>query len=452
MQNELDYHVKYNKNKFTGRLDANFYHPKYTKCPYSRNKLHTLKNIAQFVKRRPEKGQKYSYITLKSIKDNKIMTENAPVAYKELPSRGKNGSLVQMNDIIISKNTKNLFVVLVKNRIKNLLASNVLMVLRPKNISSRLLKILLGLEYVKKQIARYSVGTTFQTISKSDLANIKIPVPNDTDIPGIESKLDEIRTKKQKIKKDYSQRFVTMNEIFLTELGAPNLNTERDSVTNNIPWNKIKLYNLSPHNYTKNNMEIRKALQRYNSYSLKDVTHIRGGLPINKEQYKGEDYPLLKNKLIKRYKIDFDNLASISGEGLKKIIALNKNDIVVGTLGNNMGKAALIGKQIEHFLFDNHVCRVRINDDAHIKSKYLVICLNSYICQQQFKILSRTKNNYPQLYISHVKNIRIPIPSPSLQQNIIDNVYEFYNKITKKYSSLNKLEMDFCKHLENLLK
>ena len=371
-----------------------------------------------------------------------------------MPARGKHGTIIKQGDILISSNVSQYTVIVIRDNVKRTVVSNSIIVIRPlEKISAELLALIFNLDYVKKQVERYAYGSQIETISQKDLAEIKIPTPvSKQQIKRLEIKASEVYKEKHSIIENYSNRFKKMEQLFLKEIGLEKLKeiNKEDIKYTVAPWETINSNNLDPIAYTGKAYRILSALSDFKTTKIENIASLRRGQAISKKVKSGDDFILLKNNKIPPYRMNYNDLKKISKSKKIKPIYLEQNDLVINTIGKSLGATALVeNTKSQDILFDNHVCRIRLKNKSKIEPKYLLICLNSIICQSQFE--AAMKGKYEQINITDIKQVKIPLISIQLQEMAVNKVYNFYNDVTESYKSFGQIKEKSIREISSIL-
>ena len=164
---------------------------------------------------------------------------------------------------------------------------------------------------------------------------------------------------------------------------------------------------------------------------IKDGTH---QTPIYVDNKK-DSFKFLSSKDVSKGVINWDNTKYIAKElhkELQKKISPKKNDILLAKNGTT-GIAALVDKDE---IFDIYVSLaiLRLKDGYH--PKYILGGINSVETNQQFK-RSLKGIGVPNLHLSEIKKVKIPIPPIELQ-----------NKFAERIEKIEKLKFEIEKSIE----
>ena len=163
--------------KVSGRLDAEFYQPKYDdieeKLASSSDGI--VKDYFELVKTPCDRrADFYNYVEIGDVNISNGIAEANCIATDELPDNAK--IMTRAGDILVSKVRPNRGAVAIL-RENNLLVSGAFTVLRERSdISSEVLQILLRTPVYRDLMLKYNVGTSYPVIKDDDVLNLPLPV------------------------------------------------------------------------------------------------------------------------------------------------------------------------------------------------------------------------------------------------------------------------------------
>ena len=169
--------INFSQVSSAGRLDAEYYQPKYYDIENKLNELADGRKICnefELIKTACDRSENfYNYV---EIGDINISTGNAVanlIATDNLPDNAK--IMTAAGDVLVSKVRPNRGAVSVLKE-NNLLVSGAFAVLRTKgNFSANFLQILLRLPVYRELMLRYNVGTSYPVIKDENILNLPLP-------------------------------------------------------------------------------------------------------------------------------------------------------------------------------------------------------------------------------------------------------------------------------------
>ena len=125
-----------------------------------------------------------------------------------------------------------------------------------------------------------------------------------------------------------------------------------------------------------------------------------------------------------------------------------KNDILISTTRPNRGAISMYNK--DGIAIASTGFSVIRNIDKCILREYLYLLLRSSLSLEQMSIRS-SGGNYPAIIESELKKVLIPIPTLSVQKEIIDTVMGMKNKAKKMQEEGNALIEEAKQKIESLI-
>lgn len=168
-----------NSFKTSGRLDAEYFNPKYEYYEKSikENKLGFtfVKDKFNLISNKCDRTlPQYQYVEIGDINVGTGVASPNVVLTEELPDNAK--ILTKTNDVLVSTVRPNRGAVAILDK-DDLLVSGAFTVLREKSdYPKEVLQVLLRLEMYRDWMLRYNVGTSYPVIKDNDILNLPIPV------------------------------------------------------------------------------------------------------------------------------------------------------------------------------------------------------------------------------------------------------------------------------------
>ncbi|HLB71009.1 MAG TPA: N-6 DNA methylase [Candidatus Methanoperedens sp.] len=182
-------------------------------------------------------------------------------------------------------------------------------------------------------------------------------------------------------------------------------------------------YNLSGERYKE---VVMRANGGWEMVELGDVCKIISDGTHETPSYETEGIVFLSSKNVTTKKIDWDNVKYISRqlhEKLSKRISPRKDDILLAKNGTT-GVAAIVDKDV---VFDIYVSLALLRPSLKLNPRYLLEIINCEMVKKQFN--SRLKGiGVPNLHLGEIKEVKIPLPLLSVQQEIVAEI-EGYQKV-----------------------
>jgi len=174
------------------------------------------------------------------------------------------------------------------------------------------------------------------------------------------------------------------------------------------------------------------------------ATYVKTGFPAGANLQSHNEQGIIQ---IRPTNIDENNLLSFEKNiYIKPEIAEKKRNELLKkgeVLFNNTNSQELVGKTAYFdldgkYFCSNHITRIKVNEEL-VLPKYLWVLLNQYQKNKVFFKLCTNWNNQSGVNIELLKNIKIPIPSLSTQNKIVQLMDNAYNLKKQKETEAQQL-------------
>jgi len=254
--------------------------------------------------------------------------------------------------------------------------------------------------------------TTVPSLRKSDLEQIKIPLPPLNTQNKIVEILDTAQYLIDTRKAQITEMDALVQSLFYDMFGDP--------VSNPKGW-EVKL--------------------------CADIGVIQGGLQVTrKREVNPIEMPYLRVANVYNGFLDLSEIKTIrvTQSELDRVI-LSKGDIlIVEGHGNpnEVGRCAIWDGSIKECLHQNHLIRLRLHEQIVIPS-YLVAYWNSSGGRNQLQSFRKTTSGLNTLSANNVRSIQVVLPPIDLQNTFSDRVQKIEAQKTAMTASLSQLEDNF---------
>ena len=161
----------------SGRLDAEFYQPKYDDIEKKLAELSSGRRVKDFFRLVKDicdrRADCYRYVEIGDVNVSNGVAVANKIATDDLPDNAK--IMTQAGDILVSKVRPNRGAVAIL-RENNLLVSGAFAVLRSSGkFSVEVLQVMLRTEIYRDLMLKYNVGTSYPVIKDEDVLNLPLP-------------------------------------------------------------------------------------------------------------------------------------------------------------------------------------------------------------------------------------------------------------------------------------
>ena len=181
--------------------------------------------------------------------------------------------------------------------------------------------------------------------------------------------------------------------------------------------------------------------------NLGEVAEVSSGLTLNSQRRANKEnlFPYLRVANVYRNKLDLNEIKYIHVSDLEfERFLLKKNDVlIVEGHGNieEIGRAAIWNGEIPNCLHQNHIIKVRLNDN-YISPSFLSFFLNFYGNYGYFSSKSRTTSGLNTISTNKVRKAKIPLPPVSMQKKFAE-IYETIEQLREHQTQSSQ-------HIEDL--
>lgn len=180
---------------------------------------------------------------------------------------------------------------------------------------------------------------------------------------------------------------------------------------------------------------------------LGEIGEVSSGLTLNSQRRANKEnlFPYLRVANVYRNKLDLNEIKYIHVSDLEfERFLLKKNDVlIVEGHGNieEIGRAAIWNGEIPNCLHQNHIIKVRLNDN-YISHSFLSFFLNFYGNYGYFSSKSRTTSGLNTISTNKVRKAKIPLPPVSMQKK--------FAEIYKTIEQLRDHQTQSHQHIDDL--
>lgn len=185
--------------------------------------------------------------------------------------------------------------------------------------------------------------------------------------------------------------------------------------------------------------------------SIGDLCDVRGGIQKSSKRLPGQNsYRYLTVAHVQRNYIDTGDprYFEITNEELERWRLMSGDILVVEGNGSaeQIGRAALFRDEIKDCVHQNHIIRVRPQQDK-LLPEYINLYLNSSLGRNAILEISRTSSGLFHLSVGRIKEISLPLPSLHIQLDIVS----YINNLQAEIDELKQLQMESAAELNALL-
>ncbi|MGI0086807.1 MAG: restriction endonuclease subunit S [Nitrosotalea sp.] len=180
-------------------------------------------------------------------------------------------------------------------------------------------------------------------------------------------------------------------------------------------------------------------------YRLSELTELRGGIQLSKERApKSHARPYLTIRNVYAGRLDLSDVRQmeVSDNDLEKW-CLKSGDLLVleGGDRDDVGRTAIFQGELENCVHQNHVFRVRVNQDF-LMPEFLMYYLNSDFIKAKFFVMAKATTGINSINMTQLKSIEVICPPMEYQK-------EFFH-VLEKVGTLKNIQKQSKDNVNNL--
>ena len=370
------------------------------------------------------------------------------ISKKDFEKKKKNYSLKQ-NDLLLNRSGTLGFCQII-NFEDSLFSSHNIRLSNIK-INSYFLCSFLNCKYGKLQIKRYSNGAVVPEINHLGLNLILIPLLPQSFQLQIEALVKSAHQKQTQSKKLYCEA----EQILLEELGLVGYQPKHQLFFEVTKKEVEDAHRFDAEYFQPKYKEIIKFIENYKSgfCEIKEIAELKNGSFISETEYTNKS----KRAYIRIKELSLDNILEkeqmiFINDNFKKKneTQVKKNDFVIATIGATIGKTNLISKEFESSFPSNNTSRIRLKSKNE-KFYFYEFLFRSFLFQKQIE-REFTQTAQPKISNSQIKNIKIPLVAPAIQNQIAQKIEASHQLRKQSKDLLEKAKQQVEEEIEKSIK
>lgn len=333
-------------------------------------------------------------------------------------------SEITKDDIIISKiGTIGVVSILTQDIGNNANISENNIGIKTKNIDPKFLLVFLNSSIGQHQILRFKSGNVQPKLNISDIENIFIPIPSIL----FQSKIADLVNNSYSLRQSADNLYQEAENILLEELGLKDYIPQNKKCFTKKLSDTQKAGRFDAEYFQPKYEDVIKKIKGYKGgYEILEyfIKNYSTGYPYKSEEYQDFGIPVIRIANIGKNKLELENNPVFIS---KKYSNISKKDIakagnILISMSGTIGNTAEIPESVGKCCINQ---RVLSFESENINNKCLVLFLNSFFGHLQFE---RIGVGGLQINLSYndVKNLLIPLLSPSIQSVISTKIQESF--------------------------
>jgi type I restriction enzyme S subunit len=289
--------------------------------------------------------------------------------------------------------------------------------LRPKG-NLETFYLLYCLRCLETQISGKGRGSAFNSISKTDIAQFKIPIPYPNN---------------PKLSLDIQQRTVARIESLLGEIKRNRLLLEQMRLDNDL---------LLPNAL---NEVVEKLEYHYQLESLQQyIVHLTSGSRDwgKYANINNEGSLFIKGANVQFAKLDLTNIEKLNlpSNITEERAKVQPNDVLV-TITGTIGRCCIVTDNIGDAYVNRHTALIRLKEklDPYYLMWFILTPLGG---EKQTKMMQYGQVK-PGLNLTNIRNLRLPVPDISIQKQIVSHIDAIQQEVNKINTIIEEDEQNF---------
>ena len=366
----------------------------------------------------------FDYVDIGSVSDGAGITKTERMKFSSAPSRARR--LVQKGDVIISTVRTYLRAIAPITRdAENLVVSTGFCVVSPINeLKSEYCLYLLQTPFFVETVVAQSVGISYPATNASDIANIRIPIPNVEEQKQIAAYLDRETAKIDALVEKQEQLITLLREkrqAIISHAVTRGLNPNVKMKESGIEW----LGEVPAHWEVKKIKHI--LLNKKGSIKTGPF-----GSQLTTGDMEGTDIKVINQRNVIDNDFDFgDNFINHEKYIELRAFTIFPGDILITTRGT-IGRTAIFPNKNGTSILHPCLMRLQVDEKYWLKELIALIIQGSGYFLEQLKILSNA-TTIDVIYSESLKNVTIALPPTREEQK---RIIAFLDRETTKIDTL----------------
>lgn len=411
--------VKRSEIERTSRMDPEYYQPEYLEVENILKQVNAtpISDLAlcKHRKFKPRFNEPFKYIEISEVNTSTGESNPIEIIGQNAPSRAQR--IIRKDDIIVSTVRPNRNAVsLIHKDEDGFVCSTGFAVLEPKNILSEYLFVCLKTKYSIKQLERSTTASMYPAVNERDILESLLFV--------VDNKCQQM-TKGLILKvslylKESKYLYFQAEQMLLEELGLKDLDL-KDDLFYTTTLKDVNESNRMDAEYFMAKYEVaEKELDKFKHLKLDQIcSHINYGT-VPTSPYVEEGTPYIKGLNLVDCFIDVTKLDKLDRDTTRKLsqkFYVKENDIVISQMGT-VGKAGIVQKEQEGWLFASFTIRVRLKKDSGMNPHYLTLFIEKvsrpyYLLRKIAHASVRQNTDLPT-----IKGLKVPLLDDKTQTQI----------------------------------
>ena len=372
-----------------------------------------------------EPDYELQYIDIGNVDSYGTVHDVVAFKFEEAPSRARR--ITRHGDVIVSTVRTYLQAIApIENPPENLIVSTGFAVVRPKGslFDARFCKYAVREKHFLWEVESRSTGVSYPAINASDLADIRINLPDIETQRLIADYLDRETARIDALVAEKEKMLALLEEkraALISRAVARGLDENAPLKPSGLDW----LGDIPAH---------------WELWRLKHLAEVRGGLTLGKKYSRNDliEMPYLRVANVQDgyLKLDDVQTVEVSPEEARCYL-LQRDDVLMNEGGDidKLGRGCVWRDEIKSCLHQNHVFSVR---PRRADAEWLALWTSTLHAKRYFEQRAKRSTNLASISSTNIKELPVPMPPMDEQLNIKRYVESTVKKIVAIYSEMQQ--------------
>ncbi len=372
-----------------------------------------------------EPDYELQYIDIGNVDSYGTVHDVVAFKFEEAPSRARR--ITRHGDVIVSTVRTYLQAIApIENPPENLIVSTGFAVVRPKGslFDARFCKYAVREKHFLWEVESRSTGVSYPAINASDLADIRINLPDIETQRLIADYLDRETPRIDALVAEKEKMLALLEEkraALISRAVARGLDENAPLKPSGLDW----LGDIPAH---------------WELWRLKHLAEVRGGLTLGKKYLRNDliEMPYLRVANVQDgyLKLDDVQTVEVSPEEARCYL-LQRDDVLMNEGGDidKLGRGCVWRDEIKSCLHQNHVFSVR---PRRADAEWLALWTSTLHAKRYFEQRAKRSTNLASISSTNIKELPVPMPPMDEQLNIKRYVESTVKKIVAIYSEMQQ--------------
>jgi type I restriction enzyme S subunit len=379
------------------------------------------------------KEEGIKFISVKDVRKSSINLNDTKFISEEEADKLDKRCKPQLNDVLLTKIGATFGFAATVETTERFQIFVSLALLRPNSkIIPQFLEIFLNTDLAYIQYDRVIKGAGVPDLHLEDIRKVKISLPPKKIQQEIVNRYHEALNNKQQKEKEAQDLLNGIDDYLLKELGItlPQRQNDLQSRIFTISFSEVTGSRFDPLIFSKSILFLFESEFEYVPL-MKCAYGFVSGFGAGRSEQIGEDNGVVQirpTNINSQGNLKFDKNVYVPKNIIRSNYFLKHKDILFNNTNSQdlVGKTSIYENQLPEATFSNHITKFSVNEDA-VNPYYLKEILNLYQRHRYFYSICTNWNNQSGVGIELLKQVRVPLPDLTVQNQIASYVLDLRN-------------------------